>query len=254
MGALPKAGEWVRLEIPVSRLELKAGTEVSGFAFTQYGGNVSWDRLGISSETNPAKDQEWSWKVWTEQKQGKRNAELPDDLRDLVRGKKAEEWSENERKRLHDYWLTHVYAGARELLRPLEEEKSPFVQQKDEIEKGVPITFVMADLPESRESFVMERGQYDKPGEKVTRGVPSFLPPLPEKVSGEDYNRLDFANWLVSGEHPLTARVTVNRFWQQFFGVGLVKTSMDFGSQGEPPSHPELLDWLAVTFVEDGGM
>ena len=100
MGALPKAGEWVRLEIPVSRLELKAGTEVSGFAFTQYGGNVSWDRLGISSETNPAKDQEWSWKVWTEQKQGKRNAELPDDLRDLVRGKKAEEWSENERKRL----------------------------------------------------------------------------------------------------------------------------------------------------------
>src|SRR5690606_6399266 len=98
------------------------------------------------------------------------------------------------------------------------------------IEKATPITFVMADLPTPRESFVMERGQYDKPGEKVSRGVPSFLPPLPARAADRDYNRLDFANWLVSGEHPLTARVTVNRFWQQFFGTGLVKTSMDFGS------------------------
>lgn len=252
MGPLPKAGEWVRLEIPASKVGLKAGTKVDGYAFTQYGGTVSWDRLGIAAETNPAKDPAWSWKIWLEQNQGKRNDLLPDALRDLVRGKKPGEWSEAEGKKIKDFWLANLYAGARDKIAPLDGEKAPFVAEKDKIEKATPITFVMADLPEARESFVMERGQYDKPGEKVSRGVPSFLPPLPAKPTDRDYNRLDLANWLVSGTHPLTARVTVNRFWQKFFGVGLVKTSMDFGSQGEPPSHPELLDWLAVTFVEDG--
>ncbi|MCA9082353.1 MAG: DUF1553 domain-containing protein, partial [Planctomycetaceae bacterium] len=110
-------------------------------------------------------------------------------------------------------------------------------------------TFIMADLPESRENFIMERGQYDKPGEKVRRGTPAIFPPLPKS---QEYSRMDLAKWLVSPQHPLTSRVAVNRFWQQFFGTGLVKTSNDFGSQGEPPSHPELLDWLAVTFRENG--
>ncbi len=252
MGPLPKVGEWVRLEVPADQLGLKAGTKVDGYAFTQYGGTVAWDRLGVSAETNPAKDPDWSWKVWLEQNQGKRNDRLPDALRDLVRGKRPEQWSEAERKGVHDFWLANLYAGARDALAPLEAEKAPYVQERDGIEKATPLTFVMADLPQPRESFVMERGQYDQPGEKVPRGVPSFLPPLPTKPVDRDYHRLDFADWLVSGEHPLTARVTVNRFWQQFFGIGLVKTSMDFGSQGEPPSHPELLDWLAVTFVEDG--
>ena len=252
MGPLPKAGEWVRLEVPAAKLGLKAGMKVDGYAFTQYGGTVSWDRLGVAAETNPAKDPGWSWKVWLEQNQGKRNDLLPDALRDLVRGKKPAEWSEAEAKNVKDFWLGNLYAGARDQLAPLEVEKAPFAQEKDRIEKDTPITFVMADLPQARESFVMQRGAYDKPGEKVSRDVPSFLPPLDAKPADRDYNRLDFANWLVSGKHPLTARVTVNRFWQQFFGVGLVKTSMDFGSQGEPPSHPELLDWLAVTFVEDG--
>lgn len=252
MGVLPKSGEWVRLEVPAEKLGMKAGTKVDGYAFTQFAGTVTWDRLGVSSETNPAKDPDWSWKVWTEQNQGKRNEALPDGLRELVRGKKIDQWSEAERKSVYDFWIANLYAGARDVLNPIEAEKAPFVQEKEGIEKGTPFTFVMADMPTARESFVMVRGQYDKPGEKVSRGVPSFLPALPEKPKDRDYNRLDLANWLVSGTHPLTARVTVNRFWQQFFGTGLVKTSMDFGSQGSPPSHPELLDWLAIQFVEDG--
>src|SRR5262249_5437271 len=86
-------------------------------------------------------------------------------------------------------------------------------------------------------------------GDQVNRETPAFLPPLPEKAPRD---RLGFAQWLVAPTHPLTSRVAVNRFWQQCFGTGIVKTAEDFGSQGEPPSHPELLDWLAVQFMEDG--
>src|SRR5207245_10485129 len=90
------------------------------------------------------------------------------------------------------------------------------------------------------------RGKYDKKGEKVPAGMPTSLPPLP---AGAPANRLGLARWLVDTGQPLTARVIVNRYWQMFFGTGLVKTSEDFGSQGELPSHPELLDWLAVKFA-----
>jgi hypothetical protein len=110
---------------------------------------------------------------------------------------------------------------------------------------------VFNDLPKMRESFVMLRGAYDKPGDKVDRGTPAFLPPL-EVEEGQTPSRLDLAKWLMSKEHPLTARVAANRLWQQFFGTGLVKTHEDFGLQGEPPSHPELLDWLAAEY-RDGG-
>ena len=252
LGPLPKTGEWVRLEFPAAKLGFKPGTKVTGYAFTQYGGTVTWDRLGIHKTTNPVKDPDWSWQVWRQTNQGKRNDALPEGLRQLVRGKKYEKWTAEENERVFKFWLRAFYAGARPQIDPLEAEKTPFENELTKIEKAIPFTMVMADLPKPRESFVMTRGAYDKPGEKVTRNVPSFLPPLPEKQTDENYNRLDLANWLVSGQHPLTARVYVNRLWQQLFGTGLVETSGDLGTQGTPPSHPELLDWLAVQFVEDG--
>src|SRR5262245_27709346 len=110
---------------------------------------------------------------------------------------------------------------------------------------------VMQDMPKPRDTFLLTRGSYEKPAAKVHAAVPAALPAL-TNVKPQAANRLDLARWLVSAENPLTARVAVNRAWQQFFGVGLVKTSEDFGVQGEKPSHPELLDWLAVEFRESG--
>ena len=116
-------------------------------------------------------------------------------------------------------------------------------------EASIPTVMVMRDSPEPKQAFVLDRGAYDAHGEPVRPDAPSALPPLPADA---EPNRLALARWLVDPRNPLPARVTVNRFWQMFFGRGIVKTVEDFGSQGEWPTHPDLLDWLAVEFVESG--
>jgi hypothetical protein len=120
-------------------------------------------------------------------------------------------------------------------------------QQRDAANASVAKVMVMADQSQPRETFILTRGDYSKKEGKVTAGTPVSLPALPK---GAPANRLALAQWIVSKENPLTARVAVNRLWQMFFGIGLVKTGEDFGVQGERPSHPELLDWLAVEFGE----
>ncbi|MCC6822818.1 MAG: DUF1553 domain-containing protein, partial [Verrucomicrobia subdivision 3 bacterium] len=117
-------------------------------------------------------------------------------------------------------------------------------KRKEEFYKAIPTTLVMEEMNPPRDTFVFVRGDFRTKGEQVTPGTPAILPPLPEGQA----NRLALARWLVARENPLMARVTVNRYWSMFFGTGLVKTINDFGSQGEWPSHPELLDWLAVQF------
>ncbi|MDB6039622.1 MAG: Planctomycete cytochrome, partial [Verrucomicrobiales bacterium] len=121
-------------------------------------------------------------------------------------------------------------------------------KQKDEFYSKIPTTLIMEDMVPGRETFLLVRGDFRNPGERVHEGTPACLPPLPEGPT----NRLTLARWLVTKENPLPARVAVNRYWGMFFGTGLVKTENDFGSQGEWPSHPQLLDWLAVQF-RDGG-
>jgi hypothetical protein len=123
------------------------------------------------------------------------------------------------------------------------------LDRRERFQWTFPTVMVMAESPVRKKTHVLIRGAYDKPGDEVEPGIPAALPPLPE---GAPNNRLGFAMWLTSRDNPLLARVTVNRFWQSLFGAGLVKTTEDFGLQGEWPSHPELLDWLAVEFMDSG--
>ena len=147
---------------------------------------------------------------------------------------------------VREYFLTHA---APEALRKANAELKALNKEKEEFEKGIPTAMVMAEMKKPRDTFVLARGDYRNQTEKVQPGVPAMLPPLPKDAP---LNRLTLAQWLVDPSHPLTARVAVNRFWQMYFGSGIVKTQEDFGVQGEPPVHPELLDWLATEFVRTG--
>jgi len=250
MGPLPKTGEWVRLEVDIAKLKLKAGTKFNGLAFTQKDGTVYWDKTGVTTTVDPANDATYSLAVWLKNNQGKAVAGVPDDVKNILRSVKPEDRKPEQKQRLRDYYFENVCQMTSDVFDPLRAEKKPIQDKRDELDKSINATFIMADMPQKREAFVMIRGQYNKPGDKVTPGVPAAFPKL--KARSEVPDRLDLAEWLVTPENPLTARVEVNRIWQQFFGTGLVKTAGDFGSQGQPPSHPELLDWLSVNFREQG--
>ena len=122
-------------------------------------------------------------------------------------------------------------------------------KREKEVTSSIPTTLVFREQSERRPAYILVRGQYDQKGDPVLRESPHALPPMESELPR---NRLGLAKWLLTEEHPLMARVTVNRFWQQCFGRGLVNTSEDFGIQGERPSHPQLLDWLALEFRENG--
>ena len=252
MGPLPEPGKWVRLEVPTARLGLNAGDQITGFAFTQFGGTVFWDQAGIAGRNDPAGDPRRSLLAWWKQQTGKDTPGVPQDLKGALKAGPEKKVSAEQEKKLRDYYLQYVCADTKPQLEAPAKELAALQGQRDALDKSIPATFIFRDLPQPRESFVMLRGQYNKPGDKVQPDVPAVLPPLKTAEANARANRLDLARWLVSADHPLTSRVTVNRFWQQFFGVGLVKTSFDFGSQGELPSHPELLDWLAIHFRESG--
>jgi hypothetical protein len=122
-------------------------------------------------------------------------------------------------------------------------------KERENLESQLPVVMVMKDMEPARETFVLKRGQYDQPADRVQAGVPSVLLTDPNR---QPTNRLEFARWLTHRDNPLAARVVVNRVWESLFGCGLVKTSEDFGVTGEFPSHPQLLDYLANQFVEQG--
>lgn len=247
-----KPNVWNRLTVPAVDLGLKAGDRIPGIALSQNGGVVFWDKIELTGDADRASDPLESLAAWRKVLGTGIPPELPGELHPIIQGGPDKQLNEDELTKLRNYYLTFI-------ARPQSEEMISSRRSMDEAresrliaEEGALGTFVYRELPNPRESFVMLRGQYDKPADKVEPAVPSFLPQVSASNPNGRLSRLDLANWLVSKENPLTARVTVNRLWQQFFGVGLVKTSYDFGSQGDPPTHPELLDWLSTEYRDNG--
>ena len=146
---------------------------------------------------------------------------------------------------LYSWWL----ATFDEPFKAATADVAKFDAEMAEIRKRGTVAHVMHEKAEMAKAFVLNRGEYDKRGDEVEANTPDVLPPLPDHLPK---NRLGLAQWLLLQDHPLTSRVTVNRFWQEVFGTGLVRSSGDFGITGELPSHPELLDWLAIEFIESG--
>ncbi|MEI7929154.1 MAG: DUF1553 domain-containing protein, partial [Verrucomicrobiales bacterium] len=169
-------------------------------------------------------------------------AKFPESLKQIL-AIEADKRSPEQRAELEKFFRANIDSP----LKQAESAVTSFRQQQTKIMAASPSVMVMRELPNPREAFILVRGEYDKRADKVSAGLPAALPALPE---GTPRNRLGLAQWLVDPAHPLTSRVWINRAWERFFGTGLVKTSENFGSQAEFPSHPELLDWLAAEFMQ----
>lgn len=263
LAEVPPPNQWVQLEIAADKLELQPGDTVRGVTLAQFGGVAWWDGLRIAGDVNPATDLRSSFIAWWKERTGKETPGIPGELTALLKAgptparstdeKKPEDTKADElRDKLRQFYLAFVARASDAELQARQQAWLAATSARTSLEEAIPGTFIFKDLDKPREAFVMLRGQYDKPGEKVEPNVPAVFPPLKVPTAEARPTRLDLANWLLAPDHPLTARVTVNRFWQQLFGTGLVKTSYDFGSQGELPSHPELLDWLAIWYRENG--
>lgn len=251
MGDLPAVDRWHLMMIDSAQLDLPAGTIVNDFMLTQFGG-ISWvDGLSVQGQRTD-KDPASSLDAWWGYAKDKSIPVVPKEVAAALKGGKKADLSEGTLYQLKTQFTKWI---ARDVGPELIAARAAYSRARDAVirlEQSIPGTMIYRDLPEPRQANVMKRGQYDQPGDKVEPATPTFLPKMTLPEGQARSTRLDMARWLVSNEHPLTARVTVNRFWQQVFGVGLVKTSDDFGTQGEPPAHPELLDWLASDFRQNG--
>lgn len=186
-----------------------------------------------------------SFLAW--QKQAASDDKLPANIKDVLKVESSKRTAD-QAKSLREYYLRKAHADARDIIGPIDQDYEDHQKKIRDVEAAIPYTLITEEMPQPRPAHVLIRGDFLQKGERVERGVPALLSPLPKDAPA---NRLGLARWLVHPDHPLTARVTVNRLWAQMFGQGIVRTLGDFGTQGDFPSHPELLDWLAVT-LRDG--
>ncbi|MEP4078806.1 DUF1553 domain-containing protein [Haloferula sp.] len=169
-----------------------------------------------------------------------------DALIQQIHSKPVEEQTKQEKGAIFDYYISRIDPKAAKI----QEGIDALDTEMEKIRKRGSVTLIMKEKADSEpHAHILDRGEYTNKGEKVTANTPSALPPMPD---GAPSNRLGLARWLVSPDNPLTARVTMNRLWYQFFGTGIVETVEDFGIMGARPSHPLLLDWLASEFMDSG--
>jgi hypothetical protein len=228
---------------------LKKRAEILGNLETELAPAMAeWERRILEAEQNPGKDHVWDRQlellglVWEGHKGGGQLEGL------YILKTPRERRTESQQRRLFDYFLPHAERVDAEKTKALKVKEA--VKQLAELQKAAPpLTMAPAMFENSlpKPNYIHLRGDFRSRGIEVQPGVLAVLPPLAGKPG-----RLAFAEWLVSREHPLTARVAVNRIWQELFGAGLVPTAEDFGTQGERPTHAELLDWLAVEFMDSG--
>ena len=245
-------GGWTRLSVPAADLGLKPGDRVNGVRLAQTGGIAYWDSVTLAGQTDIATDPLESLTAWRKNLGTTIPPELPGELHESIRNGADKPLADDQMAKLVKYYIGFIARPVNEEVGAARTAWETARTARLIAEESAIGTFVFNDIDKPRESFIMIRGQYDKKGDPVEPAVPAVLPAIPKPAPDKRLTRLDLAKWLVAPENPLTARVTVNRIWQQVFGNGLVKTSFDFGTQGEFPSHPELLDWLANEFRASG--
>ena len=243
-----------RLELAACDSGVREGKSYSGLRIAQRGGSAWWDRAGtVCMTSNPAADPLLSKDAWVNGlRTGARafsTLTLRHDINFLV-GLSGTQQVNEEKRKLEEFYRDYIHGPLRADLEPEVHAARRLMAEQVHYEQKYAVSPISREREEPLPAHILIRGQYDKPGEKVSPATPSFLPPL--KARGARPDRLDLARWMTDPGHPLTARVAANRLWQQFFGAGLVRTPSDFGAQGEPPTHPRLLDWLASEYVRTG--
>lgn len=249
MGDVPPAGRWTRLEIKPEDVGLAPGTTLIGVAFSQVGGSVLYDRLALTTSrpagTEYRRSQD-AWESWALANP----AASPDDVNAILKSEKSSRTPEQV-ARLREYFIAEVHEASRVALERVAQARDEARRALDSARAMLPSIPVMRERPpdQRRVTRIHLKGSFLDLGDPVEPGVPAAYGKMRE---GEPMNRLGLAHWLIDRANPLTARVAVNRWWEQFFGTGIVETVEDFGSQAPMPSHPDLLDTLAVEFMDRG--
>lgn len=255
LGDVPAPGQWTQLVVPTDALNLPPGTIVNAMTLAQFGGVVLWDGLAVRGWEAAVDDPRSSLQAWIAYAQGKDLPLLPRPVAAALKEPPSagdEPWDDETWAAVGAAWLQYI---ARDVPQPIHQRRNAWRQasvQLATLQEAIPGSMVYGESAEPRQAHVMDRGLYDAPTEPVQPATPAVLPPLEPAEGQQRLNRLDLARWLVRDDQPLTARVAVNRLWQQVFGIGLVESSDDFGTQGTLPSHPELLDSLAADFIASG--
>lgn len=253
-GDLPEPGVWRRLEVPLQDLGIRSGARLDSVVLRMFSGRMWIDSVLLTGNRKVNDDPSVSFDKWLSLASARVPTGIPEELQVVLRAVPAER-SAAQLQALQRWWGRHILRSETALAALELQRVRAAATALEAVTDQIPGTLMFGELEQPRQAFVMLRGQYDQPGEAVIPGVPAAL-----TSSGGRWNstaerradRQDLVEWLLSEENPLTARVAVNRIWQQVFGTGLVSTSEDFGTQGELPSHPELLDWLAWEFRRSG--
>ncbi|MFP6886520.1 MAG: DUF1549 and DUF1553 domain-containing protein, partial [Opitutales bacterium] len=249
MGPLPETGKWVKLEVDATHVGLKPGSRLNGWAYSQFGGKAYWDKSGVVTVVDPTKDPAFSLKVWANQNNNAKD--LPAKVQTALKVS-ADKRNEEQRKAVRGHYLAYVHAsGVNQFAKEKGEIAELKKREQGSASGGGERGMLVSESTKPRMVKILPRGNWlDKSGKEVQPAIPEFLGKL--DTGDKRASRMDLAKWVVAKDNPLTSRAFTNRIWKLFFGHGLSRRLDDLGGQGEPPTHPELLDYLSADFRDNG--